>query len=256
MSEPVKTFIVDALQVRVYANINDLAKDAAKEARMQIQQAVSSAGKCAVILATGNSQIKFLEILTTTPSIDWSKVTFFHMDEYLGIDKEHHASFRKFLSEKVAKKVNPYLFNYIEGDALEPIDECTRYTNLLKAQPINLCCLGIGENGHLAFNDPPVAKFDDPHWVKIVKLDLKCRQQQVGEGHFPHLPAVPQYAITLTIPALCSAQKMICVAPERRKAQAVKDTLTGPIDPSCPASILRKCPHAILFLDTESAALL
>lgn len=139
---------------------------------------------------------------------------------------------------------------------MEPLAECERYTWLLKAQPIDLCCLGIGENGHIAFNDPPVANFDDPHSVKIVKLDHDCRQQQVGEGHFPSMDSVPQYALTLTIPMLCSAKRMLCIAPEKRKAKAVKEALEGPITTACPASFLRKQSHATLFLDPDSSALL
>jgi glucosamine-6-phosphate deaminase len=160
------------------------------------------------------------------------------------------------MRERVESKLKPRAFHYIEGDALLPLDECERYGYLLGVQPIDLCCLGIGENGHLAFNDPPVADFHDKHKVKLVQLDLPCRQQQVGEGHFPNVEAVPQYAITLTIPMLCSAKKMLCVAPEKRKAKAVHDALRGPITTDCPASILRTQGQAALFLDTESASLL
>ena len=160
------------------------------------------------------------------------------------------------MRERVEARVKPGRFHYIEGDAMLPIEECKRYASLLSAQPIDLCCLGVGENGHLAFNDPPVANFEDPHKVNIVKLDLACKQQQVGEGHFPSLEAVPPYAITLTIPMLCSARKMLCVAPEKRKANAVKAMLAGPISTECPASILRRQPHATLLLDTDSASLL
>jgi glucosamine-6-phosphate deaminase len=178
------------------------------------------------------------------------------MDEYLGLPASHPASFRRYMRERVESKLKPRAFHYIEGDALLPLDECDRYTRLLEAQPIDLCCLGIGENGHLAFNDPAVANFQDPRKVKIVQLDLVCRQQQAGEGHFPSVEDVPPYAITLTIPALCSARKMLCVAPEKRKAKAVRDALRGPVSPACPASILRQQPHATLFLDTDSASLL
>ena len=137
-----------------------------------------------------------------------------------------------------------------------PLAECERYTRLLRAQEIDLCCLGIGENGHLAFNDPPVANFNDPHFVKLVKLDDACKMQQVREGHFPSVEAVNPYAFTLTIPALCSARKMLCISPEKRKAQAVRDALRGPVSTACPASFLRKQSHATLFLDADSASLL
>jgi len=213
-------------------------------------------GSAAVILATGNSQIQFLDALIAIGDLDWSHITLFHMDEYLGIDANHTASFRRYLRERVESRVHPRTFNYIAGDAALPLDECARYSDLLRKQPIDLCCLGIGENGHLAFNDPPVAKFEDPHSVKLVQLDRACREQQVNEGHFPNLAAVPQYAFTLTIPALCAAKRMLCVAPEKRKAQAVHDALRGPISTACPASWLRKQPHATLFLDSDSASLL
>jgi glucosamine-6-phosphate deaminase len=188
--------------------------------------------------------------------VDWSGVTLFHMDEYLGIESGHSASFRRYMRERVEAHLHPKQFHYLEGDALLPLTECERYARLLAGQPIDLCCLGIGENGHLAFNDPPVADFIDPHPVKLVKLDQACRQQQVGEGHFPTLDAVPQYAFTLTVPMLCSARRMICIVPERRKAQAVRDALCGPVDTKCPASFLRRQRHCTLFLDLESASLL
>jgi glucosamine-6-phosphate deaminase len=178
------------------------------------------------------------------------------MDEYLGLDVSHPASFRRYMRERVEARLKPKRFHYLEGDTLLPLAECERYTALLAAQPIDLCCLGIGENGHLAFNDPPVADFADPHRVKLVKLDEACRRQQVGEGHFANLEAVPQYAFTLTVPALCSARRMLCIVPERRKAQAVKNALLGPIGVACPASFLRQQSHCTLFLDGDSASLL
>jgi glucosamine-6-phosphate deaminase len=175
---------------------------------------------------------------------------------YLGISAGHNASFRHYLRERVESLVKPRAFHYLEGDALEPITECDRYTELLRAQSIDLCCLGIGENGHLAFNDPPVANFEDKRAVKIVQLDLACKQQQVREGHFPNVESVPPYALTLTIPTLCSPKKMVCLCPETRKAQAVKNTLRGPITTDCPASFLRRQHHALLLLDQDSASLL
>ena len=253
---PVKTFQIDALPVRVYAREADLAQDVAGIVHQHLRETLAAQGSAACILATGNSQIKFLEALIALGGVDWSRVTLFHMDEYLGIDAGHKASFRRYMRERVESRVHPKTFHYLDGDVLLPFDECARYTKLLQAQPIDLCCLGVGENGHLAFNDPSVANFQDPHQVKLVKLDDACRMQQVGEGHFPNLDAVPQYAFTLTIPALCSAKKMICVAPEKRKARAVRDALRGPVSPACPASVLRTQPHATFFIDEDSAGLL
>src|SRR5262249_50319533 len=162
------------------------------------------------------------------------------------------ASFRKYLRDRVETLVRPKVFHYINGEADLPLDECERYANLLRAQPIDLCCLGIGENGHIAFNDPPVARFQEKNLIKLVKLDDLCKLQQVREGHFASLEAVPPFAYTLTIPALCSARRMICIAPEKRKAEAVKNALHGPISTACPASILRQQKHCTLLLDNDS----
>jgi glucosamine-6-phosphate deaminase len=253
---PVKTFQVDKLPVQVYASQADLSQDVARITQAYLREVLATKGSAAAILATGNSQIKFLEALIQLGGVDWSKITLFHMDEYLGISGDHKASFRRYMRERVESRVKPKAFHYLEGDALLPMDECDRYTSLLQAQPIDLCCLGVGENGHLAFNDPPVANFEDKRLVTIAKLDEKCRLQQVNEGHFPGMDAVPQYALTLTIPTLCSAKKLLCIAPEKRKAQAIKDALKGPISTACPASILRRQPHATLLVDTDSTSLL
>ena len=247
---------IDSLNARIMPSASELAHVAALEARRSLMETLARQGSAAAILATGNSQLVFLDLLVQAGGVDWSKVTLFHMDEYLGLAHDHPASFRRYLKERAAERLRPKAFHYLEGDAAEPIRECERYTRLLKAQPIDLCCLGIGENGHIAFNDPPVADFEDPLWVKLVKLDNACKQQQVGEGHFPALEAVPAYAITLTIPALLSAREMICLVPESRKASAVRNALRGPISNSCPASILRRHPQATLFLDSDSASLL
>lgn len=252
----VKTFQVDALAVRVYPTQAELARDVAKIAQQHLQEVLAKKSSAAVILATGNSQIRFLEQLIALGGVDWWRLTLFHMDEYLGIDANHSASFRRYMRERVEQRVKPKVFHYLQGDAALPLDECKRYSELLSTQPIDLCCLGIGENGHLAFNDPPVANFEDPHKVKLVQLDHACRQQQVSEGHFPSMNAVPQYAFTLTIPTLCSAARMLCIAPEKRKAAPVRDALQGPITTACPASILRRQPQATLFLDADSASLL
>src|SRR5213593_1156823 len=225
MAQPLKNFVVDSLRVRVYATLDQLVQDAAREVESYLQQVLMAQGRAAAILATGNSQIRFLQQLAKLGGVDWSWITLFHMDEYLGLSADHPASFRRYMRERVASLVQPKVFHYLEGDAWLPIKECERYAQLLRAQPIDLCCLGIGENGHLAFNDPPVADFNDPYHVKLVKLDEASRQQQVGEGHFPSLEGVPQYAFTLTIPMLCSAKRMLCIVPERRKAQAVQAAL-------------------------------
>ena len=256
MNTIARTFTVDSLEVRLFATQADMAQAVAREAQTILQAAITKADGAAVIFAAANSQIQSLAALVALGGVDWPKVTMFHMDEYLGLDAGHPASFRRFLRERVEQRVRPKAFYCIEGEARQPLAECERYAKLLAAQPVDLCLLGIGENGHLAFNDPPVAEFDDRHIVKLVKLDEACRRQQVGEGHFPTLANVPQYALTLTIPTLCAARRMLCIVPERRKAEAVRDALRGPISPACPASWLRRQSHCTLVLDAESASLL
>ncbi len=253
--KPMREFKAGALAVRIHESSELMARDAAATAHAHVREALSRQKTAAVILASASSQVRFLEVLVGLPGIDWSRLVLFHMDEYLGMSADHPASFRRFMRERVEAIVHPGAFHYIDGDASEPLKECGRYARLLGTHPIDLCCLGIGENGHIAFNDPPVADFADPSLVKLVKLDEVCRQQQVGEGCFPTLAAVPQYAFTLTIPALCSARKMVCVVPEKRKAQAVRGALSGPVTTVCPASILREQGHCALFLDEDSASL-
>lgn len=259
-SHPFGDFRCDELQVSIKPSIREMAEAAAAEAAKALGQALSERGSAAAILATGNSQLEFLEVLVagqgTKWDLDWSKITLFHMDEYLGLPETHTASFRKYMKERVESRLKPKAFHYIEGDALEPIAECERYAALLSAQTIDLCCLGIGENGHLAFNDPPVANFEDKGLVKIVKLDEACRKQQVGEGHFPDIDNMPQYALTLTIPALCKSSRMLAIVPEKRKAPAVLASLTAPVSTECPGTFLRKQAHCTLYLDADSASLL
>ena len=247
---------MDELPVRVYATQADLAADAAQTVQIFLSECIVERGAAFAIMATGNSQIQFLDELIKLGGVDWSKVTLFHMDEYLGIDANHQASFRRYMRERVASRIQPRAFHYLEGDADQPLTECTRYADLLQSQEIDLCCLGIGENGHIAFNDPHVAEFDDPWSVKLVSLDQKCREQQVNEGHFPSVEQMPRYAYTLTIPTLCAVRKMICISPEKRKARAVHDALREAVSTSCPASYLRTQKQAVLLLDTDSAALL
>jgi glucosamine-6-phosphate deaminase len=242
----------DQLPVEVYSDNVTLGRAAAERARLFLQETISTQGHANMIVATGNSQLTFYAALRELRGIDWSRVDLFHMDEYVGINADHPASFRHYLHKEIVDVVHPAAFHGIKGDTLDALQECERYTELLRSHPADICCLGIGENGHLAFNDPMEARFDDPAWVKIVKLELASRQQQVGEGYFAGLEMVPEYAITLTIPTLLSAQHILAIVPEKRKAKAVRAALTGPISPQCPASILRIIPKASLFLDTES----
>lgn len=251
-----KSFAVDSLPVQVYASADQLAAAAAGAANAALCGAIAEQGSAAAILATGNSQIQFLEKLVAIGEVDWSRVTLFHMDEYLGIDADHSASFRRYMRERVEENVRPAAFHYLIGDAPEPVAECRNYEQLLRAQPIDLCCLGVGNNGHIAFNDPPVADFSDPDLVKIVQLDDICREQQHSQGHFPTFESVPQYALTLTIPALCRAERMLCLCPDAHKAEIVRTALQGEVTTACPVSHLRNQPHCTLYLDTDSASLL
>jgi glucosamine-6-phosphate deaminase len=177
------------------------------------------------------------------------------MDEYVGIGPDHPAGFQHWIRERITEATHPKEAYYVEGLG-DPSAECERYADLLRRHPLDLCCLGIGENGHLAFNDPPVANFSDPLDVKVVELDAACRAQQVHEGHFPGLEAVPSHAITVTIPALLRAGRVLAIVPEGRKAQPVRDALTGPVSPGCPASALRTVPHATIHLEPASAQLI
>ncbi|MDQ1385265.1 MAG: glucosamine-6-phosphate deaminase [Actinomycetota bacterium] len=245
----------EALTVHV-DDIDEMARDAAVEAADAIRAAIVDRGEANVMLATGNSQLAFLVELVQMPDVEWERVRAFHMDEYVGLSASHSASFRRYMRERVAAHLPVMEFHYIEGDAPDPEAEAARYAALLRENPLDLTCAGIGENGHLAFNDPPVADFDDPLDVKVVALDEASRRQQVDEGHFATLDEVPTHAVTVTIPALLLAERVLVIVPELRKARAVREALYGPISTACPASILRRQENAILFLDLESSTLL
>jgi len=245
---------IDELLVTVYPTNEELGQAAAAEASGVIQRAIRERGVANVILATGNSQLTFLAALRQDKNIAWQNVNVFHMDEYIGIDPQHPASFPLFLRRHLLDYIKPKAFYPVSGQAEEVEATCAEYARLLRAHLADLCALGYGENGHLAFNDPPFADFNDPVWVKVVKLAEASRRQQVGEGHFRSLDKVPTHAITLTIPALLSAKRVLAIVPEARKADAVYRALKLPIGEDCPGSILRKTPHAHLFLDRDSAA--
>lgn len=251
---PLHTTYYDDLRVSIYASNAEMGAAAAAEAADIIAGAIAARGHANIILATGNSQLTFLHALRELPGIAWQKVHVFHMDEYVGIDPAHPASFPRFLRDHILDAVKPAAFYPVPGQAADVEAACREYEALLKAHPADLCAMGIGENGHIAFNDPPFADFDDPVWVKVVRLDERSRRQQVGEGHFKSLDEVPTHAITLTIPALLAAQRILCIVPEARKAEAVAAALLGPITEDCPASILRRAAHAHLLLDPDSAA--
>jgi len=251
----VNTFRAGELDVRVYDDLPTLARAAANDAASAVAAAIDERGDANVMLATGNSQLAFLAELVTHTEVDWSAVTAFHMDEYAGIASGHSASFQRYMRERVADRLPLHAFHYLDGTA-DPEEEARRYAALLREHPLDLCCAGIGENGHLAFNDPPVADFADPYDVKVIALEEASRRQQVNEGHFATIDDVPTHAITVTIPALLRARRVLVIVPEARKAAPVRATLESEISTACPATILRTQPHATLYLDPESAALL
>jgi glucosamine-6-phosphate deaminase len=250
-----RTFQVDHLHVSVFPGREEMGSAAAKAAAHSLQEAIRHRGEARLILASAPSQIELLCYLRES-AVDWSRVTLFHMDEYIGLPAEHPLTFRHFLQVEVLSGIKPREFHGMRGEAADLPAEIARYSALIKAAPIDVVCLGIGENGHIAFNDPPVAQFDDPAVVKVVEPDAVCRQQQVNDGSVPHLGAMPKLGLTLTIPALMSGASLYCVVPGPLKAKAVRETLRGPIATSCPASILRRHPSAYLYLDEDSAALL
>lgn len=251
---PLKTATYDKLPVAIYASNEAMGQAAALDAREIINQAIAARGEASLILATGNSQLTFLAALRQLEGIDWAKVRVFHMDEYLGIDPTHRASFPLFLKNHFLNYVSVGTFHPVPNQPQDIEQACREYEALLKAHPVDLVALGFGENGHLAFNDPPYAFFNDPVWVKVIELAEASRRQQVGEGHFDSLAEVPRQAITLTIPALLAAKHVLCLVPEARKAAAVRACLTEPVSEDRPGSILRQVGHAQLYLDPDSAA--
>jgi glucosamine-6-phosphate deaminase len=250
----VKTIRIDNLSVEIFDTTAALGLAAALDARNYINKAIFENGTANIILATGNSQLSFLHSLRDLDKIDWAKVTVFHMDEYIQLDLGNRASFPLFLRKHLLDVVNPGKFYPIPGETVDVEQACRDYEKLLHEHPADLVALGYGENGHLAFNDPPYARFFDSRWVKVVQLADKSRQQQFEEGHFDSLDEVPARAITLTIPALLQSKQILCIVPEARKAESVYSCLCTPISEEHPGSILRVVENTHMYLDVESAA--
>lgn len=253
MTTEIKQFKKDNLTVRIFTDEASTGKGSADFVAQHLNDAVQAKGHANLILATGASQFAFIEAIKTL-QIDWGKITVFHLDEYKDLPETHPASFRKYLKERILDVVKPCQVHYINGDAKEIDREVARYEELLKAVTVDVACIGIGENGHIAFNDPEVADFNDPKLVKIVQLDDISRRQQLGEGWFSTLEEVPGEAISLTIPAIMRCKVISCMVPDKRKANAVYNTLNAEISTACPATILRRHPHTVLFLDKNSAS--
>ncbi len=243
------------MEIKVFPTKAEMAAAAARQAADALRRALHARGKAHVIAATGASQFEFLDALVKTPGIDWSRTVFFHLDEYVGVPATHPASFRRYLRERIVNRVGPGQFHFIEGDAADPQAEAARVGALIRAHRIDVAFVGIGENGHLAFNDPP-ADFETREPYLVVSLDEACRRQQLGEGWFPRLDDVPVRAISMSIRQILDADEILCIVPDARKAQAVRDCLEGPVSPQHPASILQRHPGTAVYLDAPAAALL
>jgi glucosamine-6-phosphate deaminase len=247
------SYYKDNLRVEIFHSPDEMGAASAKYVTGILQKAIDEKGCANLILGTGASQYPLHNDLLKK-DIDWKKINLFHLDEYIGISSSHPASFRRFLRERIAEKKFPGNVYYLNGDASDLVQEMKRYEVLLRNNPIDVACIGIGENGHIAFNDPGVADFNDPEYLKVVELDEACRKQQVGEGWFPAINDVPQNAITLTVTAIMACRNICCTVPDERKSVAVFKTLTGDITNECPASVLRRHNNSVLFLDRFSAS--
>ena len=243
------------MDTEVFATKAELGRAAAERAAAALRSAITGQGRARAIAATGASQFEFLDALTAIGGVDWSRVEFFHLDEYVGLPETHPASFRRYLKERIVARVHPGAFHFIKGEAADPAAECRRVGALLSRAPVDVAFVGIGENGHLAFNDPP-ADFETEEPYLVVRLDEACRRQQLGEGWFTRLEDVPATAISMSVRQILKAREILCVVPDRRKAEVVRACLEEEVSPLRPASILRRHPRTALFLDRESASLL
>jgi len=243
------------MDIRVFANPAEMGAAAAGRAAAILRETIASEGRAHVIAATGASQFQFLDALVQAPGIGWRRTVFFHLDEYVGLPESHPASFRRYLKERIVARVTPGAFHFIDGDAADPVAECARVGAILERHPIHVAFVGIGENGHLAFNDPP-ADFEAESPYLVVALDEACRRQQLGEGWFQRLEDVPARAISMSIPQILKSREILAVVPDARKAPAVRDCLEGEVSPRHPASALQRHPRTTVFLDDASAALL
>ena len=242
------------MNIRVFSDKYQLAAAAARQATTALGRAIREHGRARIIAATGASQFEFLEELTKTPDVDWKRVEMFHLDEYVGLPATHPASFRKYLLDRLINRVGIVRYHLMNGEA-DPQQAIAQVTAEIRQAPIDVAFVGIGENGHLAFNDPP-ADFQSEEAYIVVELDEACRRQQFGEGWFKSLDDVPRRAISMTVRQILKSREIVCVVPDARKAQAVAKCLQGEISPMAPASILRTHPNTIIYLDRDSSVLL
>ncbi len=255
-SDAFRVWKVDELTVQVYPTRLAMGSAAASAVGKALRRLQAEKKQLRMMFAAAPSQNEFLTRLCEQPGVDWRRVVAFHIDEYLGLAADAPQLFGRFLRERLFERLHFGEVHYLNPTPDDPQTECERYARLLATEPIDIACIGVGENGHIAFNDPPVAEFDDPQRVKIVPLDTVCRRQQVHDGCFTRFEEVPTHAMTLTIPALFSAGNIFCIVPSSQKALAVKQMLQGPVSSEFPASILRMHPRANLFLDRAAAGLM
>lgn len=253
-TKPTDLLSLASFSIEVHKARESAGASAASRAAEILRCALRERGEARVIVASAPSQDELLSGLASASGIDWGQITIFHMDEYEGLPESHPATFRAYQRRHFLSKITPRAFHAIGGESADLVAECARYAALLAEAPIDLVCMGIGENGHIAFNDPPVANFSDPQDAKVVELDEDCRRQQVNDGCFQDIVSVPKRAITLTCPALMRAAHAVCIVPGARKARAVRDAILGPVSHACPASILRAHPDARIYLDAGSAS--
>jgi len=255
ITRPVPTWrmTADHLEVEVYASRDEMGAAAAYDVASRVRELHAQQDWVRVVFAAAPSQNEFLATLGVCKSLDWSRVEAFHMDEYLGLAPDAPQGFGNFLRVRLFVRVKPGRVEYIDGNAPDGVAECERYGALLNERPIDIVCAGIGENGHMAFNDPHMAAFDDPKTFKVVTLDDVCRMQQVHDGAFPTIDDVPSEALTMTMPALMSARWLYCVVPGPTKTGAVHKTLKDPISTACPATVMRRHANAVLYLDLDAA---
>lgn len=251
-----KTFVKDKLTVNIYETRKEMGDAAASDIKACIEKMLSEKAEINMIFAAAPSQNEVLAALANDSEIEWNRVNAYHMDEYIGLDKSAPQGFGNFLKAHIFGIAPFKSVNYIDISATDPEAECARYEALLRENPTDIVVMGIGENGHIAFNDPPVADFKDVRLAKPVKLDEICRNQQVNDGCFAKIEDVPTHAITLTVPALMSAKYNFCIVPAKTKAWAVNETINGTIDEHCPASVLRTKENAVLYIETDSASML
>jgi len=240
--------------IRILDDGASLAAAAAHDAADRIRRAIRDRGRARIVAATGASQIAFLGALVREPGVEWDKVEMFHLDEYIGLPVDHPASFRKYLLERLIAPAGITRHHLLDGERA-PASVCREVGALIREAPIDVALVGIGENGHLAFNDPP-ADFETTEPYLVVRLDERCRRQQVGEGWFAGLADVPETAISMSVRQILAATSIVCVVPDQRKAEAVRASLEGPVDPMVPASILQRHHDITIYLDRESASLL